>query len=148
MPILRGGETHSVDSKGRVKIPSRMLKSLTNEDIEMFIFTRGLDKCINAYPLNYWKQIEKKIENTNEFNSKDRYFLRYFMMWTDEGLLDGQQRIILPKKFMELAGIKNEVSILGVKDHLEFWDPLRLEKYLQSQEEEYERISEEVMTKQ
>lgn len=145
MSTLKGGEIYTIDSKGRVKLPAKMLKSLSNEDIESFVVNRGHDGCIDAYPINEWKEIEKKLHKLNQFDKDDRYFLRSFLMWSEETVLDGNQRIVLPKKLLEFANITNEVRIIGVVDHIEIWNPEKLEQYMSERDPERERISEEVM---
>lgn len=147
MSILQGGDEFSVDSKSRVKMPARMLRSLSSEANEIFVLTLGQDKCIYAYPINEWQEIEKKLKERNPFNEKDRYFLRRFLMNSEKVELDSQQRIVLPKKLTELTGITDQVSIIGLVDHIEFWNPTWLKNYLELYDPEYEKISEEVMSK-
>lgn len=147
MSILQGGDDFTVDSKSRVKVPARMLKALSNEANNSFVLTLGQDKCIFAYPMNEWLEIEKKLKERNPFNEKDRYFLRRFLMNSEKVELDAQQRIVLPKKLTDLTGISEQVSIIGLVDHIEFWNPKWLKDYLEIYDPEYEKISEEVMSK-
>jgi MraZ protein len=136
-----------VDSKGRVKVPARMLKALSSEANDSFVLTLGQDSCIYAYPMNEWLEIEKQLKKLNTFDQKDRYFLRRFLMNTEDASLDAQQRIILPKKLTDQTGIKDNVSIVGLVDHIEFWNPETLKSYIEIYDKEYEKISEEVMSK-
>lgn len=147
MSALMGGETFSIDSKGRVKLPSRLLKHLAAESDTTFVLTRGLDGCVFGYPLSEWVQVENKIRSLNQFDQKNRSFVRHFLMLSEEVSLDGQQRIIIPRKLMEFAGIKNEVTIVGVLDHIEFWNPDKYDNYIGLHDAEFDKISEEVMTK-
>lgn len=146
MSALMGGETFAIDSKGRVKVPSRLLKHIAKEAENTFVLTRGLDGCIFCYPLNEWKQVENKIRSLNQFDQKNRSFIRHFLMLSEEVTLDGQQRLIIPRKLMEFAGIKDEVTIVGVLDHIEFWNPQKYENYIGLHDASFDRISEEVMT--
>ena len=36
--------------------------------------------------------------------------------------LDGQGRMIIPAKLRAYAGLGNEVTVAGVRDHFEIWD--------------------------
>lgn len=146
MSALMGGETFAIDSKFRVKVPSRLLKHIAKEAENTFVLTRGLDGCIFCYPLNEWKQVENKIRSLNQFDQKNRSFIRHFLMLSEEVTLDGQQRLIIPRKLMEFAGIKDEVTIVGVLDHIEFWNPQKYENYIGLHDASFDRISEEVMT--
>ena len=53
-------------------------------------------------------------------------------MWSEEVKLDAQQRVTLPKNLLEFAGIDGKVAIIGMIDHIEFWNPEKFESYLQS----------------
>lgn len=142
-----GGETFSIDSKGRVKLPSRLLKHLQSETDTTFVLTRGLDGCVFGYPMSEWVKVESKIRSLNQFDQKNRSFVRHFLMLSEEVSLDGQQRLIIPRKLMEFAGIKDEVTIVGVLDHIEFWNPHKYDNYIGLHDAEFDKISEEVMTK-
>jgi MraZ protein len=148
MSSFKGSEIYSIDSKGRVKIPARMLRSLSSEASETFMLNMGRNGCIYAYPKDEWEEIERKLKSLNQFAEKDIFFIRRYLMNITEVQLDGQQRLSIPQKYLEPAKISNEVEILGVLDHLEFWNPQKLKDYIASRDEkEYDEISEEVMTR-
>ncbi len=145
MTFFKGQETYSIDAKGRVNIPSKMRKSLLPEANDTFTVTRGTDNCVVAYPLNEWKAYEEKFSKLNQYDEKNRYFLRRLLMWAEEVALDSQQRIMIPKKLLDFAGIDKKVTIIGVADHIEFWNPDEYEKYLGSSDESYETAASKVM---
>ena len=64
-----------------------------------------------------------------------------------ELLVDGQQRVTLPKKHHEYAGIDGKVTIVGMIDHIEFWNPEEFDKYLGGHTESYEEVAAQVMGK-
>lgn len=146
MAFFKGQETYSIDNKGRVNIPAKMRKSLSPEANDTFAITRGLDKCITAYPIDEWKKYEEKFANLNQYDEKNRYFLRMLLMWSEEVVLDAQQRITLPRKLLEFAGIESKVMIVGMGDHIEFWNPDEFENYLNKFNEPYEKVAEQVFS--
>ena len=147
MAFFKGQETYSIDSKGRVNIPAKMRKSISPEANDTFTVTRGQEECIVAYPLDEWKKYEEKFVELNQYDSKNRFFLRKLLMWSEEVNLDGQQRISLPKKLLDFAGIENKVVIVGMVDHIEFWHPDKFEEYLSKFDESYEDVAANVMVK-
>ena len=60
--------------------------------------------------------------------------------------MDGQQRVSLPKRLREFAGIESKVTIVGMIDHIEFWQPEAFDAYLNGQSESYEDVAAKVMT--
>lgn len=145
MPFLKGQETFSIDNKGRVNIPSKMRKCLSLEANDTFVVTRGTDNCVWAYPLDEWKKYEEKFESLNQYDEKNRYFLRMLLMWSEEVTLDAQQRISIPKKLLDYAKIDAKVTIVGMVDRIEFWEPAQFDTYLAKETETYESVAEKVM---
>ena len=92
MAFFKGQELHSIDNKGRVNIPAKMRRSISPDANDTFTVTRGQDDCIVAYPLDEWKNYEGKFEELNQYDSKNRFFLRKILMWSEEVLLDAQDR--------------------------------------------------------
>lgn len=111
----------------------------------MFILTKGTDKCIYAYPGDEWKKYEENFKNLNQYDPKQRYFLRSLLMWSEEVALDSQQRISVPKKLAEYAGIDGKVCMVGMVDHIELWDPDTFDKYMNGFDESYEEVAQKVM---
>jgi MraZ protein len=145
MAFFKGQEIYSLDARGRVNVPAKMRKSISPDANNTFTVTRGQEKCIAAYPLDEWKKYEEKFENLNQYDKKNRYFLRMILMWSDEVSIDPQQRMSIPKKLLEYAEIEKKVLIVGVGDHIEFWNPELYEKYLEGFDESYEDIAANVM---
>lgn len=146
MSFFKGQETYSIDNKGRVNIPAKMRKSMSPEANDTFVVTRGTENCIVAYPLDEWKKYEEKLQNLNQFDEKNRFFLRTILMWSEEVGLDAQQRVSLPKKLIDFAQIDNKTTIVGMVDRIEFWKPENFEKYLSSSTESYESVAALVMS--
>jgi len=146
MAFFKGQETFSIDAKNRINIPAKMRKSIAPEANNTFTLTRGQDKCITAYPLDEWRKYEEKFESLNQYDPKNRYFLRTILSWSEEVGLDGQQRLMVPKKLIDFAEIDKKVTIVGVGDHIEIWNPDHYDAYLQQFDESYEEIASKVMT--
>ena len=145
MAFFKGQETYSIDNKGRVNIPSKMRKSVSPDANDTFVVTRGADNCVWAFPLDEWKKYEDKFETLNQYDEKNRYFLRMLLMWAEEVTLDAQQRISIPKKLLEYAKIDAKVTIIGMGDKIEFWEPKHYDKYINATDESYEAVAQKVM---
>lgn len=146
MAFFKGQDIYSIDAKGRVNIPSKMRKALSPLALDTFAITRGQDECVVAYPLDEWTKYEERFQDLNQFDSKKRFFLRSMLSWTEESVMDSQQRVTISKRLQEYAGITHKVLIIGVGDHIEFWDPTKYDDYIKGYNESYEEIAEQVMT--
>ena len=56
--MFMGEYNHTIDTKGRLIIPSRFREELKNE----FIVTKGLDGCLFVFPGNEWQIFEEKLK--------------------------------------------------------------------------------------
>lgn len=146
MSRFKGKETYSLDNKGRVNIPAKMRKNLSPEANDMFVLTRGFEKCIYAYPMDEWKKKEDSLEELNEYQEKNRFFIRMLLQHSEDVKMDAQLRVALPKELLNFAGIDKKVTIAGVMNHIEFWNPEEYDSYMNGHAETYEEVAEKLTT--
>ena len=144
--MFLGSFNYSIDAKGRISIPARLRKFVSPEANETFVLTRGSAKCINIYPMDYWKElVASKLDRLNTFDPKDAKFMRLFLQEAAEDKFDSQSRLLVPKKLIDFAKIEKDVVILGMNRYIEVWNPILYEEYLKEIEDPYETIAKEVM---
>ena len=148
MVTFKGSETFILDPKCRVNIPAKMKKCIPAEAENTFVLMRGVGKCIAAYPKNVWvTKYQPLLENLNQFNSDHIKLMRMMLQHCEDVSLDSVQRIMLPKDLLDFAGIEGSVTLIGMHDYIELWNPDTYKKYLDNIEENYEEIAERVMTR-
>ncbi|MEW6510414.1 MAG: division/cell wall cluster transcriptional repressor MraZ [Bacteroidota bacterium] len=145
MSSFKGSYAYSVDSKGRINIPARLRKYVSAEANDTFVITRGFERCLFVYPLDEWNKFEHAIRSLPASDPKGRYFTRTLLDKAAEAQLDGQSRIMIPRDLLQLAGIDNEVLIIGVLERIEIWNPKVYEEYRNSQPESYEDVAQAVL---
>jgi MraZ protein len=143
--MFRGQFTYSIDSKGRIAIPAKLRKHISADANDTFVMTRGLSNCIDLYPLDEWQQIEEKLLQLNSFQPDDARFIRMFVQFASEDVMDGQSRILIPSTLISYAKIEKEVLILGALKKIEVWNPKVYEDYLTQSAQTYEEIAAKVM---
>ena len=89
--MFRGQFTYSIDSKGRIAIPAKLRKHISADANETFVMTRGLSNCIDLYPLDEWQKIEESLLNLNSFQPDDARFIRMFVQFASEDVMDGKK---------------------------------------------------------
>ena len=57
--MFMGEYNHTVDTKGRLIVPSKFREQLGDE----FVVTKGLDGCLFVYSKSEWENIEEKFRN-------------------------------------------------------------------------------------
>ena len=139
--MFMGEYHHSIDSKGRIIVPSKVRDGLG----ENFIVTRGLDGCLFLYPKCEW---DKKIEKFKELpDTKDkRQFMRIFLSGATICEYDKQGRINIPNPLIEFAKLEKDCIIIGVDEKLEIWSKERWEEFIANNEENLSDIADSLFT--
>jgi MraZ protein len=124
--MLLGQYAYTLDSKGRLTVPSRFRDELPPE----VVVTRGLDRCLVVYPLDVWEEIAQKVTSLPITDPRGRALRRVFFADAINVELDRQGRILVPDRLREYAGLdlSSEVVIVGLDRFLELWDPERWEQ--------------------
>lgn len=120
-----GEYQHSLDSKNRMIIPSKIREGLGNK----FVITKGLDGCLYAYPLKEWEVLECKLKNLPLTNKDARAFVRFFFSGACEIELDKQGRGLIPQNLKEYAKIEKEIVSIGVLSRVEIWSKEKWDQY-------------------
>ena len=115
--MLTGEFNHSIDSKGRLIIPSKLRDSLG----EHFVITKGMDGCLFVYPENEWEAFEEKLRTLPLTNKKARDFNRFFLGSAVDGEIDKQGRVLISSSLRTYASLEKEVVLAGVLDKVEIW---------------------------
>ena len=124
LSMLVGSYNHKLDSKGRTVLPARFRGELGSS----IVATIGIDRCIALYPVSRWEELILKLKDLSSFKKKTRDFRRVLLSMATELEIDGSGRILIPSGLREYAVIDQEVTLIGLEDHLEIWDSIRWEE--------------------
>jgi|SRR3989338_3617637 len=138
--MLIGEYQHTLDTKKRLAIPSKMRKELG----ERAILTRGLNNCLSLYPLQRWQAITEKLEELPVGKGDARSFARIMFSGAAEAELDQLGRILIPEYLKSYAELKTKVTVVGVNDRLEIWDEERWNAYKLEAEKSTDVIAEKL----
>lgn len=146
--MFYGSYTYSLDAKSRLSIPVKFRRNLNPDAAETFMMTRGIQQCVYVYPKDLWEaDVEPRIKNLDEFDVKESSFMCLLLEYANEDVLDSQSRLLIPKALTDFAEIEKEVFILGVRNHLELWNPQIYQKFKSTIPKSYAEIAAEVMKK-
>ncbi len=147
MPQLLGEYDCKIDSKGRMRMPTLLLRQLGEGTAHTFVINRGFEKCLIIYPEAIWNEITKDINNLNIYDEKKRRFVRYFYRGASKVTTDSAERILFPKRLMEYASIEKEIILFAYNDRIEVWDSVAYDKMLQEEPDDFSDLAQEVMAK-
>jgi MraZ protein len=123
--MFRGPAKVTLDSKGRLAIPSRHRERIISRADGHLVATIDRDHCLLLYPLPDWEEIERKLVRLSSFRSKSRRLLRLMLGYATELEMDGHGRILLPQVLRDFAGLERNAMLIGQGNRFELWDEQR-----------------------
>ena len=145
MVSLIGEYDCKLDAKGRFLMPAALRKQLPEDQQNEFVINRGLDQCLTLYPIPVWEEELKRLQSRNQYVKKNRAFLRMFLNGATKVQLDGNSRVLVPKRLKEHAKLDKEMILVAQIDKVEIWDKAAYEKWMEEPEFDFEELAEEVM---
>jgi MraZ protein len=121
--MFRGFSAVSIDSKGRLAVPSRFRDRLSAIAGGCLVQTLNpLDRSLWLYPLSEWELIETKLADLSDFDKQSRRAKQMMRGYATDCQLDAQGRILLTPELRDYASIKKQSVILGQGNKFEIWN--------------------------
>lgn len=127
-PVNLNGEFHfKIDSKGRMSLPSKFRKELSDD---LVVAVDPFDECLRVYEneaYNDWvdKLFEERFGGYRE-SSRAHQSLRRQLKSRALGVqIDAAGRIMVPAEMRDSIKLGREVVIVGNKGYFEIWDAKR-----------------------
>lgn len=116
--MLQGEYSSKMDDKGRVSVPIKLRKDLGVE----FVVAKGIDNCLELYPMEEWLAYKERINANNKSNPKVRMLIRTVIGKSQTVTPDKQGRININQSLRDIAGLDKEVICIGMDKCVEVWD--------------------------
>jgi MraZ protein len=130
LSVLMGHSPTKIDDKGRLKIPADFRKIIEDKyGKDCFITSTDGERAL-VYPLPVWFEFQArlaKVPSTSQAKAKLLERVNYF---GQVSALDAQGRVLVPAVLREVAGITEDVVVLGSQDHLIVWNEQKIQQRL------------------
>jgi MraZ protein len=140
-PLLLGTYTPKVDDKGRLALPAKLRSQLGPG----LVMARGQERCVYLLPQREFRRVAVQIQRTSLGNKAAREYLRVFLSGAVEQKPDKQGRVLVPQMLRDYAHLSDDVVVIGVGTRAEIWDTAAWESYLESKEQGYSDIADDVL---
>ena len=139
-----GQSLQSIDSKGRLSIPSKFREILNSKYGGKLILTY-LEPYIVAYPAEEWMGIEERIGHLSTMQKEIVDIIRIIYSNASECSLDNQGRILIPPTLREFAGLQKDVAVLGIRNKIEIWSKDKWDEFREGVKEKVKALPDKLM---
>jgi MraZ protein len=136
--MLLGEFEHTLDDKNRLTLPAKFRDAFAGG----VVVTRGMDGCLYAYARDEFARLADRVRALDPLGRESRLMQRHFFSGAADAEPDKQGRIMIPAALLESAGLRREVVVAGVYDHLEIWDRAAWREHLKEVEGSAEHVAE------
>lgn len=125
------------DAKGRAFLPAVFRKVLQASGSETLILRKDIfQPCLVLYPESVWNEQQDTLRRRlNRYNAQHQQIFRQFVSEVELVTLDGNGRFLIPKRYLQMAGIQQDVKFIGMDDTIEIWANDKVEATKMSSEE-------------
>ena len=140
MLLLTGEYQHVVDDKNRVLISNKLRSQIdADEHGNNFYLVLGANGILCLYPEKYFEQIALSIAPGTTAPDEAVAFERISFALAGKVELDSQGRLLLNERLRKRAGLKDQITLIGVRDHIELWNSENWEQYLSDHTAQYQK---------
>ena len=119
-----------IDEKGRLKIPATFRKIIEERyGADCFITSQDGERAL-IYPLPVWFEFQSRLSKVPSASQAKMRLLERVNYFGQVSAIDSQGRVLVPQVLRDVAGISDDVVVLGSQDHLIVWNEQRMRKRL------------------
>lgn len=118
--------------KSRIMIPVKFKKKISTEANSTIIVTLGPKGTVALFPLDSWQLMRKQLQSKQDEKSK-KLLANLFNFAMPEQTLEGPGRVRISEELMNIAKIKDSVSIKGEGHYMSVWNSEVLKEIKQTQ---------------
>ena len=134
-----------IDIKGRAFLPATFRKILLaggngtdNADNSLRLVLRKdvFQPCLVLYPESVWnEQMDLMRQRLNRWNKQQQQVFRQFVSQVEIVTLDGNGRFLIPRRYLRMAEIEQDIKFTGMGDTIEIWNSQKAEQQQMKPEE-------------
>jgi MraZ protein len=137
---LTGTYQRSLDEKQRLSLPKPFRDELVSEEQPALFLAPETDQSLSLFSADTFNRRAQRLEQDSAAQGRAKNYLRLYYSQAEQLEPDSQGRIRIPDRLLTFAGMKQDVVLLGVNDHVELWDVGRWEAFLSEHGPAFDRL--------
>lgn len=112
-----------MDAKGRVFLPAVFRKVMQTSGEQVLALRKDVfQPCLVVYPESVWnEQMDTLRGRLNRWNPQHQQIFRQFVSDAEMVGLDANGRILIPKRFLNILDLGQNLRFVGMGDTIELW---------------------------
>ena len=140
MLLLTGEYEHVIDNKNRVLISNKLRNQIdVDEHGSNFYLVLGANGILCLYPEKHFERITLAATPRTSAPDEAAAFERITFALSSKVELDRQGRLLLNDKLRMRARLRDNITLVGVRDHIEIWNTEHWEEYLSNNMAQYQQ---------
>ena len=118
-----GEHIAKLDTRNRVMLPATLKRQLKGAEADGFVIKKDIfQPCLVLYPMSEWeRQTSILRKRLNPYNAEHAKVLRQFYRGTAEMFLDANNRLLIPKRLIEVISADKDLVFAGLDTKIEIW---------------------------
>lgn len=135
------------DAKGRAFLPAVFRKVLNASGEESLVLRKDIfEPCLVLYPESVWNErMDVLRKRLSRWSRRDQMIYRQYVTDVEMITLDGNGRFLIPKRYLKMANIDQQIRFTGMDDCIEIWANAENNEPFMSAEE-FSKAMEETMS--
>ena len=117
--MFQGASSLSLDTKGRLSVPTRHRDVLSATAAGQLTITRHPQGCLMLFPRPEWEKFRQRIV---ELPMSAQWWKRIFLGNAMDVEMDGTGRVLVSPELRQATGIVKDTMLLGMGSYFELWD--------------------------
>ena len=111
------------DAKGRAFLPAVFRKVLNASGEESLVLRKDIfEPCLVLYPQSVWNErMDTLRRRLSRWSRRDQMIYRQYVTDVEMITLDGNGRFLIPKRYMKMVNIDQQIRFTGMDDCIEIW---------------------------
>ena len=132
----------SIEKSGRLKLPTALLRALSEEEREVFYVTHGFGEYIMLWSEKAYRRQMDYLNSLDRNLTRVKLYRNAFLRNTAMLECDAQHRIVIPKPLMEMYAIEKELVMVLDNGQIEMWNSKKYHEKFDMLPEEFEKLNE------
>jgi MraZ protein len=145
---LLGTHELSIDSKGRLVVPSAIVRQLTRdgEVEELYVMPGRRPNTLHIVPRGTYEKEVAALPPVEQLSDAAYDYVLFLRSNSEKLRIDDANRVLIPDRLLKLAGLTKEVALCGIGDRLELWDRAEHAEFTKRQWQNFAKSRAEVMS--